>query len=130
MMNPDFGSSGDTTSMEILGVSKGIRMTEALSTSRPAVHWQTAVVKSITARTPRIKSFVLAPSLPFQFLAGQHVDVRLTAPDGYRAMRSYSIASPPEDPDQIELAVEYLEDGEVSPFFHQLVEVGDQIEFR
>jgi ferredoxin-NADP reductase len=105
-------------------------MTETLVVSRPEVHWQTAVVKNIIARTARIKSFVLAPSRPVKFLAGQHVDVRLTAPDGYRAMRSYSIASPPEDTCQIELAIERLEDGEVSPFFHEVVGVGDKIEFR
>jgi ferredoxin-NADP reductase len=96
----------------------------------PAVHWQTAVVKDIIARTGRIKSFVLAPAQPFEFMAGQHVNVRLTAPDGYHAMRSYSIASPPEAWNQIELAIEHLEDGEVSPFFHQVVEIGDQIEIR
>jgi ferredoxin-NADP reductase len=105
-------------------------MTEALIDARQPVHWQTAVVKEIIARTARIKSFVLAPSRPFKFLAGQHVNVRLTAPDGYRAMRSYSIASPPEIPCQLELAIEQLEDGEVSPFFHEVVEVGDEIEFR
>ena len=105
-------------------------MTEASLVPRPAVHWQAAVVKNIIARTARIKSFVLAPSRPFKFLAGQHVNVRLTAPDGYRAMRSYSIASPPEDPCQIELAIEHFEDGEVSPFFHEVVEIGDEIEFQ
>src|SRR5215467_7415378 len=94
------------------------------------MHWQAAVVKDIIARTARIKSFVLAPSRPFEFLAGQHVNVRLTAPDGYRAMRSYSIASPPENPSQIELAIERLEDGEVSPFFHEVVEIGDEIDFQ
>ena len=105
-------------------------MTEALQVARPLLHWQTAVVEKIIARTARIKSFVLAPARPFKFLAGQHVNVRLTAPDGYRAMRSYSIASSPENPCQIELAIEHLEDGEVSPFFHEVVEVGDKIEFR
>jgi len=105
-------------------------MTDTLLFPRPAVSWQTAVVKDIVARTARIKSFVLAPSRPFEFLAGQHVNVRLTAPDGYRAMRSYSIASPPETPSQIELAIERLEDGEVSPFFHEVVEIGDEIEFQ
>jgi len=105
-------------------------MTEAPLLPRPAVHWQAAVVKDIIARTARIKSFVLVPSRPFKFLAGQHVNVRLTAPDGYRAMRSYSIASPPENPCQIELTIEHLEDGEVSPFFHEVVEIGDEIEFQ
>ena len=119
-----------TTFTVTLGASSVTRMTEAPLVPRPAVHWQAAVVKDIITRTSRIKSFVLAPSRPFKFLAGQHVNVRLTAPDGYRAMRSYSIASPPEDPCQIELAIEHLEDGEVSPFFHEVVEVGDEIEFQ
>jgi ferredoxin-NADP reductase len=105
-------------------------MTEATTATRPAVRWQTAVVSDIIPRTVRIKSFILAPSTPFEFLAGQHVNVRLTALDGYHAMRSYSIASPPEDPAHIELAIERLEDGEVSPYFHEVVEVGDHIEFR
>ena len=63
------------------------------------------------------------------FRAGQHVDVRLTAPDGYQAERSYSIGSAPEAP-EIELIVERLDDGEVSPFFHEIVEPGDTIELR
>jgi len=105
-------------------------MTEARLVKRPAVHWQAAVVKDIIPRTARIKSFILAPSRPFKFLAGQHVNVQLTAPDGYRAMRSYSIASSPENPSQIELAIEHLGNGEVSPFFHEVVEVGDEIEIQ
>jgi ferredoxin-NADP reductase len=116
--------------MVTLGASSDTRMTEVLTTTGPGVQWQTAVVKDIVARTARIKSFVLAPSRPFKFLAGQHVNVRLTAPDGYHAMRSYSIASPPEETSRIELAIEHLEDGEVSPFFHEVVQVEDQIEFR
>ena len=63
------------------------------------------------------------------FRAGQHVDVRLTAPDGYQAERSYSIGSAPEAP-EIELIVERLDKGEVSPFFHEIVEPGDTIELR
>lgn len=105
-------------------------MTEALKIQLPAVRWQMAVVKDIIAQTARIKSFFLAPAQPFNFFAGQYVNVRLTAPNGYRAMRSYSIASPPETCSQIELAIEHLEDGEVSPFFHEVVEIGDQIEIR
>jgi ferredoxin-NADP reductase len=96
----------------------------------PAVHWQTATVAAIVTRTPRIKSFFFILSRPFAFQAGQHVDVRLTAPDGYRAMRSYSIASAPEDASRLELAIEYLENGEVSQFFHEVVAVGDAIELR
>jgi ferredoxin-NADP reductase len=75
-------------------------------------------------------SFTFSPSLPFPFRAGQHVDIRLTAPDGYRAERSYSIASAPETPSLIELVIERLEEGEVSPFFHEIAVVGDDIELR
>jgi ferredoxin-NADP reductase len=80
--------------------------------------------------TPRVKSFVFAPAAPFPFRAGQHVDVRLTAPDGYQTERSYSIASAPEQTNGIELAIERLDDGEVSPFFHDVAQVGDTIELR
>jgi ferredoxin-NADP reductase len=92
--------------------------------------WQPAVVRAIVPRTPRIVSFELAPRTPFSFRAGQHVDVRLTAPDGYQAQRSYSIASAPEVSEVIELAVERLAGGEVSAFFHEVVAVGDEIELR
>ena len=62
-------------------------------------------------------------------VAGQHVDVRLTAPDGYQAQRSYSIASAPGAP-TIELAIERLDDGEVSPYFHEVARPGDSVEIR
>jgi ferredoxin-NADP reductase len=62
-------------------------------------------------------------------LPGQHYVVRLTAEDGYRAQRSYSVASAPEDP-QVELFVERLDDGEVSPFLADVVEAGDTLEVR
>jgi ferredoxin-NADP reductase len=94
------------------------------------LRWQQARIVAITPLTRRIKSFVFSPTEPFQFHAGQHVDVRLTAPDGYRAERSYSIASALEAGQQFELAIERLEDGEVSPFFHDVAEVGDDIELR
>jgi ferredoxin-NADP reductase len=73
---------------------------------------------------------VLAPAQPFAFRAGQHVDIRLTAPDGYRAIRSYSIASAPNMEPIIELAVERLEGGEVSGFLHDVAAIGDTIELR
>jgi ferredoxin-NADP reductase len=80
--------------------------------------------------TPRVKTLVLAvPDWPGH-RAGQHVDVRLTAADGYQAQRSYSIASPPEDSDQVALTVERIEDGEVSPYLVADLGVGDQLEFR
>jgi ferredoxin-NADP reductase len=93
------------------------------------LQWQSAVITAIVPRTARIKSFFFRLPLPFDFLAGQHVDVRLTAEDGYQAQRSYSIASAP-GAGEIELAIERLEDGEVSPFFHDVAATGDEIELR
>jgi len=61
---------------------------------------------------------------------GQHYDVRLTAPDGYQTQRSYSIASPPERLGEIELTVERIPDGEVSPYLHDVLMPGDQLELR
>jgi ferredoxin-NADP reductase len=92
--------------------------------------WQTATIVRIKRRTSRVTSFFLRPSRPFAYRAGQHVDVRLTAPDGYQARRSYSIASAPEAGETIELAIEKLDDGEVSPFFHEIAAVGDEVELR
>ncbi len=105
-------------------------MIDAPLRSSAYIPWQNAKIVEIIQRTARIKSFILALTTPFAHRAGQHVDLRLTAPDGYRAMRSYSIASAPGISDRIEVAIELLENGEVSPFFHQLVEVGDEIELR
>ena len=99
-------------------------------TDAPGEPWQSATVTEVIPRTPRIKSFVLKLSRPFAFFAGKHVDLRLTAPDGYRAMRSYSIASAPDNTGMIEIAIEYMKDGEVSPFFHDVVVAGDEIELR
>ncbi len=91
--------------------------------------WQEATVTAINPLTPRVKSFLLKPPAWSGFKAGQHVDVRLTAPDGYQAERSYSIGSAPESP-EVELVVERLDEGEVSPFFHEVVEPGDTVEIR
>ena len=92
--------------------------------------WTAARVVSVVPRTPRIKSFFFALPQPPSFVPGQHMDVRLVAPDGYEAQRSYSIASAPERTDALELAIERLQDGEVSPFFHDEVRAGDEIELR
>jgi ferredoxin-NADP reductase len=92
--------------------------------------WQIATVARIAVETPRVKSFRLALPIWTPHLPGQHYDVRLTAPDGYTAQRSYSIASSPLDEGQIELTIDYLADGEVSPYFHEVVEEGDEIEVR
>ena len=92
--------------------------------------WQEAVVEAITVLTPTVTSFRLRPQHWDGFTAGQHVDVRLTAPDGYQAQRSYSIGSAPDASGSFELAIEALPEGEVSPFFHDVVEIGDTIEIR
>jgi ferredoxin-NADP reductase len=88
------------------------------------------VIERIERQTARVKSFFLRPRIWCSFRAGQHLDVRLTAPDGYQAQRSYSVASAPEFEGLYELVVERLEDGEVSPFLHEVAEVGDAIEIR
>lgn len=92
------------------------------------MRWQTATVTEIVRRSPMVLSFFFRLPEFIPFIAGQHVSVRLTAPDGYRAQRSYSITSAPDTTSHIELAIERLDDGEVSPFFHDVVEVGDEIE--
>jgi ferredoxin-NADP reductase len=92
--------------------------------------WQTATVVAIRAETPRAKTFRLALAEPAGHLAGQHYVVRLTAPDGYTASRSYSAATPSDGSNEIELTVERLDHGEVSGFLHDVVEVGDELELR
>jgi ferredoxin-NADP reductase len=91
--------------------------------------WQLARVVELLDETPRCRSIVLElPDWPGH-RAGQHVDVRLTAEDGYQAQRSYSIASGPEDRDLV-LTVERLEDGEVSPYLVDELMPGDELELR
>ena len=92
--------------------------------------WQIGTVTSIKPETPRVKSFRLELPMWMPHLPGQHYDVRLTAPDGYRAQRSYSVASSPLDEGEIELTIDRLDDGEVSPYFHDVVVEGDQVEVR
>jgi ferredoxin-NADP reductase len=92
--------------------------------------WQIATVAAVKDETPRVKSFRLAVPMWMPHLPGQHYDVRLTAPDGYTAQRSYSVASSPLDAGQIELTIDRLDDGEVSPYFHDVVLEGDQVEVR
>ncbi len=89
-----------------------------------------ARVGEVRQETPSAKTFGLALSEASPYLAGQHFIVRLTAPDGYTASRSYSVASAPDDPTHIELTVERLEDGEVSSFLHDVVVPGDELEVR
>jgi ferredoxin-NADP reductase len=112
------------------GANSGLPVIHDNAAPSKALHWQPAIVRHIIDRTPTIKSFFLELQDPFTFAAGQHVDVRLTAPDGYQALRSYSIASTSSTTSEIELAIELLKDGEVSPFFHDVVKVGDSVELR
>lgn len=113
--------------MATLGASSAMPMIEG---GIRRISWQTCTIVEIIRQTSTIKSFLLRLSEPFLHIAGQHVDVRLTASDGYVAMRSYSIASAPSTSAVIELVIERLPDGEVSPFFHDIADVGDQLELR
>lgn len=93
------------------------------------IEWRMAAVLDIRPETPTVKTLVLdVPGWPGH-LPGDHVDVRLTAEDGYQAQRSYSIASAP-DAQRIELTVERLADGEVSPYLTDELRVGDPLELR
>ena len=91
--------------------------------------WQVAEVIDVVEETPRVKTIRFEIPGWAGHRAGQHVDVRLTAEDGYQAQRSYSIASPP-DGIRVELTVERLEDGEVSPYLAGELRKGDQLELR
>jgi ferredoxin-NADP reductase len=91
--------------------------------------WQTGVVTAIMAETHNAKTFRLRLAEPRTHRAGQYYVVRLTAPDGYRAQRSYSVANAPGG-DDIEITVEMFPDGEVSEFLHNVVEVGDTLQVR
>ncbi|MDQ2826091.1 MAG: FAD-binding oxidoreductase, partial [Actinomycetota bacterium] len=92
--------------------------------------WQTATVIRVTRETGRAKTFRLRIDQATPHLAGQHYVVRLTAPDGYTAARSYSVASAPDESSEIDLTVERLDGGEVSTFLHDVVEPGDELEVR
>ena len=100
---------------------------------RGRLTWQTATVGPVTDETPRVRTLSLSvPEWPGHGVgkhrAGQHVDVRLTADDGYRAERAYSIASAPGEP--LAITVERLDDGEVSPYLTEEAQPGDQFEVR
>jgi ferredoxin-NADP reductase len=92
--------------------------------------WQISTVTAIRSETAEVSSYTLRLPRWRPPRAGQHYDVRLTATDGYQAQRSYSIASPPSRQGEVDLTIERIADGEVSPYFHDVVEVGDQVEVR
>jgi ferredoxin-NADP reductase len=92
--------------------------------------WQWATVEAIRPENPHVATLRLAVPDRIEHLPGQHYVVRLTAEDGYSASRSYSVASPPEDRGVVELTVDRLRDGEVSPYLTEDLMVGDQVELR
>jgi len=92
--------------------------------------WQIGVVVATRPETTRARSITLDLPGWMGHRAGQHMDVRLTAEDGYQAERSYSIASPPEEAPRVTLTVERLDDGEVSPYLTEELRIGDRLELR
>jgi ferredoxin-NADP reductase len=96
----------------------------------PIGAWQHATVTDIHDETAHVKTLTLQLENPTVHLAGQHFLVRLTAPDGYTAQRSYSVASPPADGRSIDLTVERLDGGEVSTYLHDELRIGDTLEVR
>jgi ferredoxin-NADP reductase len=94
------------------------------------INWQIATVRALHDETPNVKTISLAVPGWQSHKPGQHVDVRLTAEDGYQAQRSYSIGSAPNEQATVDLTIERVPDGEVSPFLHDEVLVGDKFELR
>jgi ferredoxin-NADP reductase len=95
----------------------------------PTGAWRRATVRSVEHPTPRGVVMQLEVPDRIDHLPGQHYVIRLTADDGYVAQRSYSIASPPAEP-HLEFYIERLDDGEVSTFLADVVEVGDELDVR
>ena len=93
-----------------------------------ALDWQLATVTSVRDETPTVRTFTLGLTGWDGHRPGQHVDLRLTAEDGYSVERSYSIASEPERGSEIDITVERIPGGEVSPFLHDIVVPGDRLE--
>src|ERR1700758_3298275 len=92
--------------------------------------WRVGTVVALHDETPTTRSITLQVTDWPSHVAGQHVDVRLTAPDGFSPVRSYSIASAPNSDGRVELTVERLPNGEVSPYLTQELAVGDRLELR
>jgi ferredoxin-NADP reductase len=92
--------------------------------------WQISTLTAVHPESAEVKSFTLSLPAWRPHRAGQHYDVRLTAEDGYQAQRSYSVASAPSRTGEVELTIERISDGEVSPYFHDVLRIGDQVEVR
>src|SRR6478609_1487467 len=123
--------SGNRVVITIMAIPGGSNVMTAIDAplQQPRIAWQTGRVQAIVAETSRVKSIILQPANWSGHWPGQHVDIRLTADDGYQAERSYSIASPPEEK-RLTLTVERVEDGEVSSYLLDELQVGDALEFR
>ena len=115
--------------MATRGASSATGVTKMAEILHPRLAWQIGEVVETHPATPRAKSLLLDVPGWEGHKAGQHVDIRLTAEDGYQAQRSYSIASAPED-NRVELVVERLDDGEVSPYLTDELRPGDKLELR
>ena len=124
MTSPAFGSRTATTTAATPGSNSATKAIE------PGDGLGACHVVAIGDETARAKTFRLRLSRPWAHLAGQHYVLRLSAPDGYSAQRSYSVASAPDGSAEIELTIERLPGGEVSMFMHDEVRVGDQLEVR
>src|ERR687889_857857 len=120
---PASGSPWATTTTAIPGASSATGATRAVAVQLRRTLWRLAEVIEVVPETPRTKSLLLEVPEWEGHKAGQHVDVRLTAEDGYQAQRSYSIASAPED-ERLMLAVDRLDDGEVSPYLTVVLMAG------
>src|SRR4029078_3055953 len=95
-----------------------------------AIDWQLGTVTSTRDETPTVRSFTRGLPSWAGHRAGQHVDLRLTAEDGYSVERSYSIASEPERAGEVDITVERIEGGEFAPFLHEVLVTGDLLELR
>src|SRR5215475_12560487 len=104
------------------------RLNGSATAIRTTLAWQLAPVTAVRTETSTVRTIELEPSDWAGHRAGQHLDVRLTAEDGYRAERSYSIASAPGE--RLAITVERLDDGEVSPYLTEELQVGDELELR
>lgn len=95
-----------------------------------SIDWQLATITAVRDETPTVRSYTLGLPGWAGHRAGQHVDLRLTAEDGYSVERSYSIASEPERAGEVDITVERIDGGEVSPFLHEVAVPGDRLEVR
>src|SRR5215475_4037422 len=119
------GSRWDITTTATPGKSRDMTEIDAGGSHRRRLEWQPAMVRDVVVETPRVKTLLLQVRSWKGHLPDQHVDIRLTAEDGYQAQRSYSLASPPED-QILALTVERVRDGEVSPYLVDHPRIGDQ----